>query len=194
MPYEDLIQSVETSARERIQEIVERARNETDEIVKDARSREGLIKRKRLEDAQKAVDVERIRLISRIKEENHMKIYGIKDEIFNRAFQEARQKLESLVHSPAYEAVFRTLALEALAGIGTPQGVLHVVSRDEAIGRRLLGDSGRAFEVATDLEGSAGAIVSSPDGSVIVMNTFESRLTRAKELMRPEIFSILFGD
>jgi V/A-type H+-transporting ATPase subunit E len=194
MPYEDLIQSVETSARERMNELVERARNETEEILREVRSREEEIKRKRLDDAQKTIEVERIRLISRIKEENKMKIYGIKDELYHQAFRDAREKLESLRNSQAYEAVYRTLAREAITEIGIPHGVLHIDPRDETLCGRILKESGNTFEIATDLNGSAGLAISSPDGSIIVTNTFESRLRRAEDLMRPEIFSILFGD
>lgn len=194
MPYEDLIQAVETSARERMNELADRARKETEEILGEVRFREEEIKRKRLDDAKKALQFERIRLISRIREENQMKIYGIKDEIFHQAFKDSRKKLDSLRDSTVYEAVFTTLASEALAEIGIPQGILHIDPRDESICRRFLQESGVTYEIVTDLNGSAGLTASSADGSIIVTNTFESRLRRAEDLIRPEIFSILFGD
>jgi vacuolar-type H+-ATPase subunit E/Vma4 len=37
-------------------------------------------------------------------------------------------------------------------------------------------------------------VVSTKDGKVVVSNTIESRLHNARELLKREIFSTLFGD
>jgi vacuolar-type H+-ATPase subunit E/Vma4 len=195
MPYEDLIQSIETSAHERMKEIADRARQEAEGILQEVRSREESIKRKHADAAKKIIDIKKIRALSQVKEENKMKINRIKDELFQQAVQEAHKKLDSLKKSPAYDAIFRTLLLEAIAEIGTDNPIIHVSPEDEALCREVLKESGKInTEIVTDLAGSAGVIISSPDGSISVLNTFESRLMRARESLRPEIFSRLFGD
>jgi vacuolar-type H+-ATPase subunit E/Vma4 len=194
MPIDDLLQSVEVNAKERMQEILDRAKSESEDIIKEAKTREGAIRKKHLENAKKGVDFERIKTTTDFKEEQKMRINRVKDEIFQRAFQDARKKLLSIRNDPSYEAILRILTREALTEMGGKETIIHIDRRDEPLIRRILNDLKVNSKVVTDLDSIGGLTVQSPDGKFAVLNTFESRLERAKELIRSDIFSILYGE
>jgi vacuolar-type H+-ATPase subunit E/Vma4 len=58
----------------------------------------------------------------------------------------------------------------------------------------VLNELGWNSEIVGDLTSAGGLAVSTKDGKVVVSNTIESRLNNAKELLKREIFSTLFGD
>jgi vacuolar-type H+-ATPase subunit E/Vma4 len=50
------------------------------------------------------------------------------------------------------------------------------------------------LEIVPDLITGGGLNGSSPDGKIIIRNTVEDRLARAKERMKIVVFSGLYGD
>jgi Archaeal/vacuolar-type H+-ATPase subunit E len=194
MPIDDLLQSVEVNAKERMQEILARAKSESEDILKEATSKEEIIGKRHLENAKRAVDFERIKTTTALKEEQKMRINRVKDEVFQRAFQNAHQKLLSLRKDPSYESIIRALTREALSEMDEKEIIIHVDPRDEPLIRKILGDLKVNSNIVTDLESAGGLVVQSSDGKFTILNTFESRLERAKELVRSDIFSILYGE
>ena len=71
--------------------------------------------------------------------------------------------------------------------------VVHIDPRDEALCKKTLAALRLSPEIRTDITTSGGVIASLPDNSVVISNTVESRLLRAKELKRKEIHAILTG-
>jgi vacuolar-type H+-ATPase subunit E/Vma4 len=194
MPIDDLLQSVEVSAKERMQEILDRAKSETEDIIKEAKSKEETIRKKHLEDAKKVIDFDRLKTTTALKEEQKMRINRVKDEIFQRAFQDARKKLLSLRNDPSYEATLRTLTKEVLGEMEGREAIIHIDRRDESLIRNILNDLKVNSKIVTDLDTAGGLTIQSSDGTFTVLNTFESRLERAKELIRSDIFSVLYGE
>ena len=72
MPYEQLIESVEVSAEERITELKEKAYRQSMEIRKEAEEKDETIKRKHLDAAKRAVVAERNKSNAKVKEETRM--------------------------------------------------------------------------------------------------------------------------
>jgi vacuolar-type H+-ATPase subunit E/Vma4 len=58
---------------------------------------------------------------------------------------------------------------------------------------RVLKDLGANYEVIPDLHSAGGLIANTKDETFLISNTIESRLERARELLRPEVFTILYG-
>ena len=194
MPIDDLLQSVEVSAKERMQEILNRAKSESEDIIKEAKSREETLIKKHLEDAKIAVDFERVKTTTALKEEQKMRISRVKDEIFQRAFQDAHKKLFSMRNDPSYEATLRGLTREVFGEMEGKEATIHIDRRDEPLIRKILNDLKVNSKIVTDLDCTGGLTIQSSDGTFTVLNTFESRLERAKELIRSDVFSILYGE
>jgi len=81
--------------------------------------------------------------------------------------------------------------MEELAG---EEVRLHIDPRDEQLCREILEEMHRNCEVVSDLTTLGGVNATTADERLLVFNTIESRLQRAKELMKSEVMSALYGD
>lgn len=194
MPYDDLIQSVEASAGERITEIKERAQKEADEILREARTKENAIKAARMEEAKRAVEIERTKLTSTARKEQKIRVNQIKDAQFQRAFQLAQQQLATVRSHSSYRKTFTMLLKEALEEMEGKETTIHVDPRDESLCRIILGEGHINSQISTDLRSNGGVAIYSLDENFRLENTFESRLKKGREQLRSDIFSLLFGD
>lgn len=194
MPYEELIEAVEVSAKEKISDLKEKTYREATEITKEAESKDESIRMRYLDAVKKAVEIERNEAIVRIKEETRMKLIRAKDEMYQKAFSEAKATLSPARENANYENSFRKMLKEAAAELVGEEIRLHIDKRDENLCKKLLSELHLNCEIATDLTCAGGLNASTKDERFTVFNTIESRLERAKALMRSEIFTILYGD
>ena len=193
MAYENLLKSVEESATERERELREKARITTDDIKAHTRKQVEEIQQSYLSGAEKSVEIEKNKLLYLTKGENKELLITIKEKIFLSAFQEAKQQLSTLRQHPGYPGIFEKLVHEAIGAVGEDRFSVHIDKRDEEILRKSLSAMQVSCEVFTDLECAGGLVVSSPDGTVVISNTIESRLERAQERKKHDIYSVLFG-
>ena len=194
MAYENLLKSVEESAQERERELRENARNAVEDLKIKAKKQAEAIQQSHLAEAEKSAMVERNKLLYIAKGENKEHLIKIKEHFFSLAFHEAEQRLSQVREDPAYPVIFKKMTMEAIDALAGQPFVLHVDKRDEDLLQKTLTSLNISCGIITDLQCSGGLIASSPDGSVNISNTVESRLERAKARKKLEIYSILFGD
>lgn len=70
--------------------------------------------------------------------------------------------------------------------------VLHVDPRDEALARELVEKRGLRAAVVADIETAGGLVATSADERVVVTNTVEARLERARATLADEVDRALF--
>lgn len=194
MAIEDLIKAVELSGDERISEIHERSKAEADEILREAQERDLPIKKHFMEEAKESVAITRNKILSEAREKSRMEIIKSKNEVFERAFEEASQNLASVRNESGYRKIQKVLVNEALGELGIDDVKIHIDKRDEALTRDILKELNISCEIIPDLSCAGGLNAYSHDERFIIFNTLESRLKKAKEIYRPEIFSVLFGE
>ena len=194
MPYEELIEAVEVSAQEKISDLKEKTYREATEITKEAESKDEIIRMRYLDAVNKAVEIERNEAIVKIKEETKMQLIRVKDEMYQKAFLKAKATLSSAREKANYDNSFRKMLKEAAAELAGEEIRLHIDKRDENLCKKLLPELNLNCEIITDLTCAGGLNASTKDERFTVFNTIESRLERAKALMRSEIFTILYGD
>ena len=194
MTYENLIASMDVSAEKSITERIQKAHQEGEEIKRSAEAKAETIKASHLENAQKSAEIERNKLIYNAKAENKMRIIKEKDAVIQRAFFDAKKSLDSFRDHPSYKEDFKKMLQEAVRELEGEKVLLLIDTRDETLCRQVLNELGWNSEIVGDLTSAGGLAVSTKDGKVVVSNTIESRLNNAKELLKREIFSTLFGD
>jgi vacuolar-type H+-ATPase subunit E/Vma4 len=194
MAIEDLIKAVEVSGQERISEIQERSKAEVDEIIREAQAKDGPIKKRLLEDAKQSTEIQRNKLLSAAREESRMEVIKTKSEIFQKVFEEAPHQLASVREHPKYRENLKVLLGEALGDLGSKELILHIDQRDETLLKEILNVIKINHKIVTDLTCAGGLNAYTTDERFVVFNTLESRLKKAKEIYRPEIFSLLFGE
>ena len=193
MSIEQLIESVEVSAEERITELREKAYRQSVEIRNEAEGKDGAIKQKHLDAVKKSVEVERNKSIAKIKDETRMQITRTKDEVYKKAFFEAQKILSSVRARADYENNFRKMLQEVVLELEREDIQLHIDKRDENLCKKVLSELNLNCEVVTDITSAGGLNASTKDGKFIVFNTIESRFEKAKALLKPEIFTMLYG-
>jgi V/A-type H+/Na+-transporting ATPase subunit E len=191
--YEDLLKSVEESAYEKELELRNREAAVVEEIKARAKKQAGAIRQAHLEEAGKSVATERNKLLFLTKAENKELQIKTRETAFERAFAESETRLAGLRSDPKYPAVFESLLKEAAGSLGDEAFVVHIDPRDEALCKKTLAALRLSPDIRTDITTAGGVVASLPDNSVVISNTVESRLLRAKEHKRKEIHAILTG-
>jgi len=191
--YEDLLKSVEESAHEKELELRNREAAVVEEIKARAKKQAGAVRQAHLEEASKSVTTERNKLLFLTKAENKELQIKTRETAFERAFAESETRLAGLRSDPKYPAVFESLLKEAAGSLGDEAFVVHIDPRDEALCKKTLAALRLSPEIRTDITTAGGVVASLPDNSVVISNTVESRLLRAKEHKRKEIHAILTG-
>jgi len=191
--YEDLLKSVEESAHEKELELRNREAAAVDEIKARAKKQAGVIRQAHLDGAGKSITTERNKLLYLTKAENKELLIKTRETAFERAFAGAEARLIALRSDPEYPAVFESLLKEAAGSLGGLAFVVHVDPRDETLCKKTLAAQGMSPELRSDLTTAGGVVASLPDNSVVISNTVESRLQRAKEHKRKEIHALLNG-
>jgi V/A-type H+/Na+-transporting ATPase subunit E len=193
MSIEQLIESVEVSAGERITEMKQNAYRQSVEIRKGAEGKDEAIKQKHLDAVKKTIEAERNKLFAKIKDETRMQFTRTKDEVYKKAFFEAQKILSSARSRPDYENNFRKMLKEVVLELEGEDVQLHIDKSDENLCKKLLLELKLNCDVITDITSAGGLNASTKDGKFIVFNTIESRFERAKALLKTEIFSTLYG-
>jgi vacuolar-type H+-ATPase subunit E/Vma4 len=193
MAIEQLIESVEESAEEKITELKEKASRDASAIRQEAERKIEGIKKKHLDAVKKVVETERNKSLAKIKEETRMQVIRTKDDIYKKAFSEALKNLSSVRSRPDYEDIFKKLLKEVLLEFEGEEIQLHIDKRDEVLCKTLFPELNLNGEIVSDITTAGGLNANTKDGRFIIFNAVESRFEKAKGILKQEIFSTLYG-
>jgi V/A-type H+-transporting ATPase subunit E len=193
MPYEQLIESVEMCAEDKIRVIKEKATGDAEEIKAEAEKKDEMIKKRYLDAVRKTVESERSKSLGKVNEDIRMQLTRAKDDVFQHAFTEAQKILQSVRGQANYENIFKTLLKEAVTELEGEEILLHIDKKDENLCKKLLSELKLNCGIVTDITCAGGLNVSSKDGRFIIFNTVDSRIERAKVLLKLDVFATLYG-
>ncbi|MGC9434601.1 MAG: V-type ATP synthase subunit E [Methanomicrobiales archaeon] len=192
MPYDGLLQEVERSSKEEIREVRERTDAEIRALREDAENRAWEIRRRHLHEAERLAETERIKTLFQARADVSSRIAQTRHEVYEGAFEEATERLRDIREHPEYPAIFQALLHEAVSFFENRDLVIHVDPADEEICRKAADGMGLSCEILPDIQCTGGLIVETGGGRVRLENTIDSRLDRARESMKTEVFSALF--
>lgn len=194
MTYEDLIQSMEAGAEEKIAEIRSNTARQSEGIIQDAEEKAKTIREEFLAHARTTVADQRNRLLYKTRLDERSADIAAKEEILNTVYSRVAEHLGGVREKNDYRSLFSRLLSESMEEMGEDVVVVHVDPRDEALCREVVSQMKGNFTINHDIKTWGGVVVSSPDGQVRIHNTLEARLERAKILTKREICRILFGE
>lgn len=192
MALEDILKALDQKAETRIAKIKAEAAQEAERTVVEAEKEAERTQRLKLKKIEAAVRSEATGIVysASLKAKNELIL--AQEEVVEEAFKQAEQHFAELHRSGDYPKLFEALldqSLEFLSG----EVVFEVRAEDRALIEKLASERGLQYKISdTPLEASGGLFVSSEDGSIVVANTFESRLEKAKGTVRLEIAKALF--
>ena len=193
MPYEQLIESVEMCAEDKIRAIKEKATGEAEDIKAEAMKKDEMIKKRYLDAVRKTVESERSKSLGKVNEETRMQLTRAKDDVFQHAFTEAQKILQSVRGQANYENIFKTLLKEAVTELEGEEILLHIDKKDEHLCKKVLSELKLNCVIVTDITCAGGLNASTKDGRFIIFNTVDSRIERAKVLSKLDVFATLYG-
>jgi V/A-type H+-transporting ATPase subunit E len=194
MAYEDLLKSVEESAVEQERELQRKAAVAIEEIKARAKKQAEAVRQAHTEGAGKSLVAERNKQLYITKAESKELLIKTRESAFERAFAAAEARLKDLRADPEYPRIFEKLLREAATALGAEAFAVHVDPKDEALCRKTLAALQISGEILPDLQSAGGVILSLPGNAVVISNTVETRLLRAKEHNRHMVHAILSGD
>lgn len=193
MALEDIFRALEEQADAECDEILQGARSHADSIAAEAREQAAEIKRAHVEAAEREVRTTAAQRLNAARLDGRKRVGAVKDRAIASAFDAAASRLSGLRGDKRYDAVFRGLAEEALAGV---EGEVEVFvgSADADLAKRMMKDLGRgATAVEVDDSISGGLVVLTAGGRVYRRNTFQDRLARLRECCQAEVAGILLA-
>jgi len=194
MKYDHLIKAIEDGAEEKIRDIRESKNREINEIEERAEAESLQLRKDLLAETKRRIDVEKNKKIYSAREQAKDHLTRARQDTYIQVFQEVDVRLSSLRSSPSYESFFKAVLADIIESLDSQKILLYIDKKDETLCRQLIDDTGREFDIVTDLTTKGGLNGSTPDGRFFIRNTFEDRLARAKERMKVVIFLGLYGD
>jgi vacuolar-type H+-ATPase subunit E/Vma4 len=190
---EALKEEIWRRARERADQILREAEAEASRIIEEARRRIEEMTRSRIEPEKLLL---KRRIIGRAISEGRRMIIMAKNEVVERAFEKAIEKLrkEAESKSEAYVNFLRKSlerALEYVSGPDTDEVVIYANESDLSIIAGMIKDA----QVNVRLEKSpiiGGMNVLSVDGRKSYYGSIESRLEALKPILRERVANLLF--
>jgi vacuolar-type H+-ATPase subunit E/Vma4 len=194
MKYDHLIQAIEEGAEEKLRDFRESKDREIREIQERAEIASTQLRNDLLVETKERINLENNKKIYSAHEQAKDLQTRARHETCLSVFREAEARLSSLRSSPSYEPFFRGVLAEIIEPLDSGKIRLHIDEKDEALCRKLIKDSDKEFDIITDLTTNGGLNGATPDEKVLIRNTIEDRLARAKERMNGFVFSGLYGD
>lgn len=193
MSIEDILQALDDQCREECQEIFKRAEEEAKKILDKAQGDADDIRKARVTKVRAEAESESTSILysARLRSKNTM--ISAKEQIAEKAMAKAEERLQDLRSRTDYAAILEGLIGEGLTRIGGRVSV-HVDPADKELAESLLEKMGIDYALKNDIHAIGGAVISDEDGKVMIINTVEERLNRAREKLRMQVSGILFGE
>jgi len=191
---EDILRALEEKADTRVEVIENEAEQRVQEILAEVEKETERTKRQRLKKVEDQMRSEATAIVYSASLRSKNLIIKAQEDAVEYAFNSAKDKLARLRERPDYPKVMEALLGECLEYFPEGEVLVRVREDDRDLVGRLLEARRKPFAFAqAPLETSGGLVMSNPDGSISVSNTFESRLARAQDHLKLQISKALFG-
>jgi len=192
MAIEDIFRALEEQADRDCREILDSAKATAKSVEADAKAEAESIKSAKVEAADAAVRTKAGQIVNAAKLENMKELAAGKDRGIEAVYAGALAALGDLRGKAAYPKLFRALAEEALAGLGTDVVVLTDPT-DASLAESTLRELGIVAAVEPSISTAGGLVVLTGGGRIRRRNTFEDRLGKVRTTRQAEVAEILFG-
>ena len=192
MALDDMLRAIEEEGETRCKEILDNAGAEAAEILKTAKEEAKRVIEEYVNRAEATMYGEKTRILSDAKLYVKKQVIQAKEEHIEDAFDKVAGEFEAMRKRPEYASYFRRL-LDETAANAEGNLIISVDRRDEKIARDAIAAAGIDCELRTDISTIGGLKAITADGRIVLTNTIDSRLERAKQFLKPEVATKLFG-
>jgi vacuolar-type H+-ATPase subunit E/Vma4 len=196
---EMLERAILTEAREKADQIKADAKEKAEAIRKRAQERAEVERKAILERARHEAERLRSQAIATAQLKSRSLALARREELLDRVFKTAGEKLSELQKRPDYDQIAAMLRREALTQLSVKKAEIGADEiTQKALKKGALGEIskelGGEFKTAGTLEEGHGVIVDAADGKIHYDNTLETRLERLQAPLRASVYKLLMGE
>ncbi|MDD3985346.1 MAG: V-type proton ATPase subunit E [Methanobacterium sp.] len=201
---EKIVSSIMSDAQSKANSILEEAEKESNSILGEGKKISAIEKEKILEDGKKQSSMRYQQIISEAKMNSRRKELEAREEIIEKSFKTAEEKLTEIASSPSdeYKKSLKNIITEAALEIGGGKLIMHLKKEDVAKIKDSISSienkvkektsNETKLEIGNNINTIGGTIVKTENGNIEVNNTIEARMLRFKKSLRSEVAGILF--
>lgn len=190
MGLEDILKAMEEEAKAEMADILAEAEAAAKEILAEAEARARQARQRHRQEVLPGAAAEEARILNEARLEALKVVMQTREDLIDQAFQAARQELSAMRSLPEYPEVLRRWTGEVYEELGEDLAV-SVGAEDLELARSMLAEMGMNARVASNLDSAGGLVATSKDGRILVVNTVDSRLENARQLLRREVAQII---
>lgn len=199
-----IIANIKADAQTKSDEIISKATAESDKILAEGQVQAENAKQEIIDSAEKQADMKYQQIISEAKVNSRRKELESREEIIEKAFRVASEKIEKQAseNSANYVESLKTMIKDASLQVGGNQleilvradDVDNVKSMIDEVSDYVASETGNetSFIIGEPIDIIGGAVVKTVDGEVEVKNTIEARMLRYRKYLRSEVAKTLF--
>lgn len=199
-----IVSSIMSEAQSKADAIIQEAEKEAALILEEGEKDAVLEKEKILENAEKQSKMKYQQLISEAKMNSRRAELEAREELIEKAFENAEAELNKIASTSSEEYVnsLKKIIEEASIEIGGGDLILSLKEEDvtkikdsiPTIEKEVEAKSGNKtkMEIGTNIRTIGGAVVKTKNGDIEINNTIEARMLRFKKSLRSEVAGILF--
>lgn len=196
--------NIKADAQAKSDEIISKATAETEKILADGQVQAEEAKQSILDSAEKQADMKYQQIISEAKVNSRRKELEAREEVIEKAFRVASEKIEKQAseNSANYVESLKTMIKDASLQVGGNQleilvradDVDNVKSMIDEVSDYVASETGNetSFIIGEPIDIIGGAVVKTVDGEIEVKNTIEARMLRYRKYLRSEVAKTLF--
>ncbi len=196
--------NIKADAQAKSDEIISKATAEADKILADGQVQAEEAKQTILDSAEKQAEMKYQQIISEAKVNSRRKELEAREEVIEKAFRVASEKIEKQAseNSAEYVEALKTMIKDASLQVGGNQleilvradDVDNVKSMIDEVSDYVASETGKetSFIIGQPIDIIGGAVVRTVDGEVEVKNTIEARMLRYRKYLRSEVAKTLF--
>ena len=196
--------NIKADAQAKSDEIISKATAEAEKILADGQVQAEEAKQSILDSAEKQAEMKYQQIISEAKVNSRRKELEAREEVIEKAFRVASEKIEKQAseNSAEYVEALKTMIKDASLQVGGNQleilvradDVDNVKSMINEVSDYVASETGKetSFIIGEPIDIIGGAVVKTVDGEVEVKNTIEARMLRYRKYLRSEVAKTLF--
>lgn len=194
---EDILKEAEQKAALIIQEVNHQANAIIDSAKINAEEEEKL----KLKEAEGKGHQMYAEILAQAKVEARKELLREKEQIIQKVFKEAEEKLRKHTLAPGYKEDLIRITVEACRELGTSEIVIRANERDletlrslkNTVARELMADNKNiSISLGEPIGATGGVKVAAADGKIEIDETFEGKIQRLADALRVRVAKLLF--
>ncbi len=194
-----LSRAVRSEVRSECDAILDEARAKAESITQKAQQQAEETRKQIVEDAQKEADGIRAEATASAKLKAQMLWLERREKLLDDVFAAVIERMKEIPGRPDYEAVLKKLVAESVERLDAGDLVIHADRKShDLINKKMLADlqseNGVILKLGSVLEDKTGVVLETADGRRQYDNTFEARLDRQQNSLRPAVYRVMMGE